>query len=62
MLEDIRNHDAIPTDEERAWMRADPLAALVRVVALAALAIAIGLTGSELSTGTAPAAVVAKAP
>ena len=50
MLEDLRNHDAKPTPQEREWMAADPLKAVVRIVVLAGLAVAIGLA----ATPTAP--------
>jgi hypothetical protein len=47
MLEDFRDHDPNPTDQEREWMAANPLGVLVRLLALASLALAIGLTASS---------------
>ena len=46
MLEDLRNHDATPTEEERAWLNADPFAVLLRLVVIAGIALAIGLTAT----------------
>jgi hypothetical protein len=62
MLEDFRNHDPKPTQQESAWMQADPFRVLARVAALALLALAIGTTASEISNGSQPHPVVAKAP
>ena len=47
MLEDLRNHDAIPTDEERAWMAGGMTEMLVRSVALVAIAMTIGVSVSH---------------
>ena len=63
MLEDLRNHDPSPTTEERAWMAAKPLAVILRVTALAGIAIAIGLAGSHVTTDNhRPATVAAASP
>ncbi|HEY4998483.1 MAG TPA: hypothetical protein VII36_05035 [Usitatibacter sp.] len=51
MLEDFRNHDPRPDAQERAWMQANPLPVLARVVALTALAVAIGTAASNLGSG-----------
>jgi hypothetical protein len=48
MLDDIRNHDAQPTPEEEDWTRTDPVRMAVKAIALAAVAIAIGATLSEV--------------
>ena len=42
MLDDIRRHDPSPSDEERAWMSFDPLAAIGRALVVLVLAFAIG--------------------
>jgi hypothetical protein len=42
MLDDLRNHDALPTREERSWLAFDDLGTIARAVLLAAVAIAIG--------------------
>jgi hypothetical protein len=47
MMDEFRSHDPRPTAEERAWMATDPFKALIRVAALATLAVAIGLTGTQ---------------
>jgi hypothetical protein len=62
MLEDFRNHDAKPTEEERAWMNTNPFSVLVRLVVIAGIALAIGLsTTAEIdpvwkTASSAPAA------
>ena len=43
MLDDIRNHDARPTEEELGWMHIDGVATAVRACVLGAMALAIGL-------------------
>ena len=43
MLDDLRNHDATPTDEETAWMTGSVAEMLVRSVALVAIAMTIGM-------------------
>lgn len=48
MLEDLRNHDPSPTQEEREWMTVNPFAVTVRLLALAGIAMAIGLSGTSL--------------
>ena len=62
MLEDFRNHDPKPDEQEQAWMAVNPFAVLVRVVALASLAAAIGLTASSNINSQQPTAVAATAP
>ena len=42
MLEDVRNHDAAPTDEEREWIDSNPFVAAVRVAIFLVFAISIG--------------------
>ena len=48
MLEDLRNHDPSPTEREREWMAVNPLSVTVRLIALAGIAMAIGLSGTQL--------------
>ena len=48
MLDDLRNHDALPTEEESAWVGADAVGLVVRAVALAGLALALGAGVSML--------------
>jgi hypothetical protein len=64
MLEDFRNHDPRPTEQECAWMAVNPFSVLVRVVALASLAAAIGLAASyDVNPQEQPTAVaVSSAP
>jgi hypothetical protein len=42
MLDEIRNHDAKPTPEERAWIDSNPFVAAVRVAVFLVFATAIG--------------------
>lgn len=63
MLEDLRkNHDAKPNAQERAWMSFDPVAVAVRLVALAGLAVAIGVAATHLAAPPQQATTVAAAP
>ena len=62
MLEDLRNHDAKPTGQEREWMASDPLAALGRLAVLAAVALVLGISGSQLVGSEKSAAVTAASP
>ena len=43
-MEDRRNHDARPDTHEQEWMSMDPLSLLVKLVAMAGLAFAIGVS------------------
>ena len=63
MLDDLRNHDALPTDEESAWVAADAVGLIVRAMALAGLALALGASVSMLVDpgASAPPAVAAAA-
>ena len=63
MLEDLRNHDATPTEQEQAWMAANPFKVLLHLAVLAGIAIAIGLSGTQLvQEAPRPAAVASTAP
>ena len=42
MLEDIRGHDAAPTEEEREWIDSSPVVFAVRLAVLLVFATAIG--------------------
>ena len=46
MLDDIRNHDPLPTAEEQEWMALHELGAIARAVLLATVALAIGWAAS----------------
>jgi len=48
MLDDIREHDARPTEEEEDWMRTDPVRIAVKAILLAAVALGIGASLSQL--------------
>ena len=52
MLEDIRNHDSTPTQEEAEWVSTDAISLIVRSVGLAGLALAIGVAASMVVTPT----------
>ena len=47
MMDDIRNHQALPSSEESAWME-DGVGSLLRTFAMAALALAIVLGAGML--------------
>lgn len=48
MVEELRNHDATPTDEERDWMDFDPFSVAVQLIAVAVLGATIGIYASML--------------
>jgi hypothetical protein len=48
MLDDLRDHDATPDEQERAWMSIDLTAIALRLVVLASLAVAIGLGAAQI--------------
>jgi hypothetical protein len=50
MVDDLRDHDAMPTEEELEWMSAKPWSVVIRALALAGIAIAIGVSVSQLLT------------
>ena len=58
-MEEFRGHDPKPNAQERAWMSADPFAAVVKLVAIAGLAIAIGVSATLATAPSAPATVAA---
>ena len=46
MLDEIRNPDPGPTEEEKDWMGLEPLGAIARAVALAAVALVVAWSTS----------------
>jgi hypothetical protein len=54
MLDDLRNHDTEPNEQERAWMSIDPLAVLLRLAVLVVLAVVIGLAATQIAAPPAP--------
>jgi hypothetical protein len=59
-MEELRNHDPKPNEQERAWMQADPMRVVARVMALTILALAIATAATTFNQQKAPT-VVAKA-
>ena len=41
-MEDIRNHDTAPTEQESEWMAQSAIAVVIRAVALAGIALSVG--------------------
>jgi hypothetical protein len=48
MVEEMRNHDPAPTEEERGWIDLDPFAFVLKVAAMAAIGLMIGVYASLL--------------
>ncbi len=48
MLDEIRNHDAVPTEEEREWIDSDPLDGFSRALIIGGIAMLLGVTVSYL--------------
>jgi hypothetical protein len=48
MLDEIRNHDSLPTAEEERWMTQRPMASIARMVILGAVAVIIGWAMSDM--------------
>jgi hypothetical protein len=61
-MEELRGHDPKPNAQEQAWMSADPFAVVVKLVALAGLAIAIGVSSAQVTDPSPPATVAAVHP
>ena len=59
MLDDLRNHDTNPNEQERAWMSVDPVAVAVRLLVLASLALTIGLAATQIAAPSASDTIVA---
>jgi hypothetical protein len=47
MMDEIRNHDPIPTEQEREWMSANPVPVVLRLAAAAAVAVLLGMAASQ---------------
>jgi len=58
-MEELRGHSAKPTEQEQRWMSINPFTALVRLVALAGIAVAIGVSASQLANPPSSATVAA---
>jgi hypothetical protein len=62
MFDDVRNHDPIPTAEEREWMAVDPLPIALRLAVVAGLSVLLGVAASQaLEQEPVPATTVAAA-
>ena len=61
-MDDIRNHDPAPTEEESAFMDANPVGMVLSAVAIAVAALAIGVSASMLLPlpATVPAVAAAQ--
>ncbi len=49
MVDDLRNHDATPNEEERSWIEFDPLLFVLKLAAVAVLGVMIGLYAGLLA-------------
>jgi hypothetical protein len=49
MVDDVRNHDAEPNEEERGWLEFDPLVFALKLAAVAVLGLMIGVYASLLA-------------
>ena len=61
MLEDFRNHDPNPTQQERAWMATNPFAVVAKLVVVVGFAAVIGVSASYSLNPQQPPAVAATA-
>ena len=61
MLEDFRNHDPNPTADEIAWMETNPFPAVLRLVAIALVAVIAGLGAADALSPDSPYPVSAAA-
>ncbi len=59
MLDDLRNHDASPSAEEREWLATDPFTVVLRGIAIAGVAVILGLTASHLLADAPAASTIA---
>jgi hypothetical protein len=59
MVEDLRNHDPEPTEEERGLMDLNPVSTVVGLMLAAILALAIGVSASTLDAPQKPAKTAA---
>jgi hypothetical protein len=51
MLDELRNHDARPTAEEREWLTGNPFTLVLRGIAIAWLLAILGLTAGRMLEG-----------
>ena len=58
-MDELRGHSAKPTEQEQGWMSINPFTAMVRLVALAGIAVAIGVSASQLANPPSSATVAA---
>ena len=49
MVDDVRNHAATPSDEERGWMEFDPVLFVLKLSVVASIGILIGLYAGLLA-------------
>lgn len=49
MIDEIRNHDAAPTEEESRWMDIEPVSTVVALMVIAGLAVAIGVSAGTVA-------------
>jgi hypothetical protein len=50
MVDDLRDHDVMPTQDEIDWMSVKPVTVVLKALALAGIAIGIGVSVSQLLT------------
>jgi hypothetical protein len=58
-MDDLRNHDPKPTAHEREWIATNPIPAMMRLTLMAALALMIGVAGSNLAPPSTSSILVA---
>jgi len=49
MVDDLRNHDAAPNEEERGWIEFDPFVFVLKLAAVAILGVMIGVYAGLLA-------------
>ena len=62
MFEEPRNHDPQPNSQERAWMQADPIRVVLRVMALTVLALVIATAATSFTAPKSTTVVATAAP
>lgn len=60
MVDDLRNHDARPTEEEREWIDLDPFAFVLKVAAVATIGLMIGVYASLLQAPDSRSTTIAE--
>jgi hypothetical protein len=48
MMDEIRNHDPMPTEQEREWLAANPYPVVMRLVLVAGVAVVLGVAASQV--------------